>query len=204
LHALLKLEDGTQLRCPLPVLADLRLCKGDELTQTDLEALQQRSLLWTIRHTALRLLARRAYSREELQRALLRRFPAEVAAVAAVVEQLQQEGYLNDAAYAEAFVQQRLARRAFSPAALVAELRRRGIGDELARQAVSRLLPEAATLEQARRAAERKLRHLHGKPRAQQWRSLASYLARHGFPASVIRTVLQECFPEQVEELDGE
>ncbi|GBD06768.1 Regulatory protein RecX [bacterium HR21] len=190
------LEDGTHLRCPLSVVAELGLRKGDELSAASLEELRRRSRLWHIRHEALRFLARRAHTREELRRKLARKFPEDGTVIEEVLGQLSQEGYLDDAAFAEAFARARLERRAASSLRLFAELRRRGVAPEIAHRVLRHLLPEDAVLEQARRAAQEKLRRLHSHDPHRRWRALAGYLSRQGFPAAAIRQILQECFPE--------
>ncbi|MCS6965150.1 MAG: recombination regulator RecX [Candidatus Kapabacteria bacterium] len=196
LEGTVRLDDGAELLCPLSVLADFGLRKGQELSPNVLAQLCRESLRWRIRHAALRFLARRAHSRRELHHKLLRKFPGESELVEPVLQALTQEGYLDDAAYAEAFIRQRLERSAASPARLIAELRQRGVDGELAVSIVQRYLPDSALIEQARRAAARKLRSLHRKAPEQQWRALAGYLGRQGFPAAVIRRVLQESFPD--------
>ncbi|MCS7177194.1 MAG: recombination regulator RecX [Candidatus Kapabacteria bacterium] len=196
LEGVVCLDDGSELVCPLSVLADFGLRKGQELPPNVLTQLCRESLRWRIRHTALRFLARRAHSRRELRSKLLRKFPEDSELVESVLQTLAEEGYLDDAAYAEAFVCQRLERSAASPARLVVELRQRGVDAELAVSTVQRYLPDSALIEQARRAAARKLRSLHRKAPEQRWRALAAYLGRQGFPAAVIRRVLQESFPD--------
>lgn len=200
LWALLQLEDGTTLRCPLAVAADFRLHKGQELSAEQLQELEEASLRWLIRHRALRLLARRAHSREELRRKLLHRFPTAHSLIDVLLQQLEEEGYLDDRAYAEAFVRQWLERKPAAPARLVAELRHRGIPPESAQEVVARILPQTAVLEQARRAAQRKLRLLRHKPIARQRQALLGYLSRQGFPAAVIRHILHDSFPELPDE----
>jgi len=78
---------------------------------------------------ALRSLGRRMQTRRELLEKLRRRTTEEIAA--SVVARLQEWGYLDDVAYAEAFVrghQQRWGDRR-----IAAELRRRGVSEEIIR-----------------------------------------------------------------------
>lgn len=201
-EAELFLEDGTPLRCPLPVLADFGLRKGDELSPGELATLQRESLRWLIRHTALRLLARRAHSRDELHRKLLRKFPNQLTLIEAVLDQLTQDGYVDDRAYAVAYVRRWVERKSVSPRQLLALLQRRGIEPELATSVVANAMPEEVVLEHARRAVERKLRSLPMADMQQQWRAVAGYLGRRGFPPAIIRRVLQEYFGQS--ELDEE
>jgi regulatory protein len=85
---------------------------------------------------ALRLLARRDYSRAELAQRLVRR-GVTAAEVEPLLDEFEQLGYLSDARYAGALVRQRegrLARRA-----IARDLRDKGIGADAARDALSSL-----------------------------------------------------------------
>jgi len=136
------------------------------------------------------------HSQEELRRKLLHRFPAEAELIDSVLEELAQQGYIDDYAYAEAFVRHQIERKAVSPQQLLVALRRRGVAPETAKAVVAAALPEDAIIEQVRRAAERKLRLLQHKDRFQQWRAVAGYLGRCGFPAGLVQRVLREYFSE--------
>jgi len=84
--------------------------------------------------TALRLLARREHSVQELYHKLKgRQCPADVADE--VVAALVAEGALSDRRFAEGYVQSRF-ERGFGPLRIRAELRERGIGEALAEQAL--------------------------------------------------------------------
>ncbi len=85
--------------------------------------------------TALRLLARREHSVQELYHKLKgRQCPAGVAddVVAALVD----EGALSDRRFAESYVQSRF-ERGFGPLRIQAELRERGVGDTQAEEALA-------------------------------------------------------------------
>ncbi len=76
---------------------------------------------------AMRLLARREHSREELRRKLVR-IAAETDDVDAVIEALAAKGWLSDARYAEQAI--RAKARRFGPIKMAHELRSKGVGDE--------------------------------------------------------------------------
>jgi regulatory protein len=76
---------------------------------------------------AMRLLARREHSRDELHRKLSR-IAAEGEDVAAVIEALAAKGWLSDARYAEHAV--RAKSRRFGPLKVAYQLRAKGVGDE--------------------------------------------------------------------------
>jgi regulatory protein len=107
--------------------------------------------------TGVRLLARRPHSRAELFRKLRRRgFAADDSESA--LGALDELGYIDDATFAEGYVRRRSASR--GPLALSAELAARGVGRELAGEAIGRLDRDAQVLAAAvlvRRATGRKL-----------------------------------------------
>jgi regulatory protein len=76
---------------------------------------------------AMRLLARREHSRDELRRKL-ERIATEGDDVEAVIESLAAKGWLCDARYAEHAV--RAKSRRFGPLKVANELRAKGVGDE--------------------------------------------------------------------------
>ena len=82
----------------------------------------------SLRARALRLLARREHSREELRRKL-ERFAAEGENVDAVLNDLAQRGWLSDARFAEQAIRARS--RRFGPLKLAHYLKSRGLGEEI-------------------------------------------------------------------------
>ena len=90
---------------------------------------------------ALRLLSYRAHSREELRRKLLQK-GEDPEAVDTALDWCEERGFLNDEEYAAALVR-KYAGKGYEPWRIRAELRKRGIGYELAREAVDRMEAEA-------------------------------------------------------------
>ena len=81
----------------------------------------------SLRARAMRLLARREHSRDELRRKLLR-IAIEGDDVEALIESLAAKGWLSDARYAEQAI--RAKSRRFGPLKMAHELRAKGVGDE--------------------------------------------------------------------------
>ncbi len=82
----------------------------------------------SLRSRALRLLARREHSREELRRKLAVH-AGEGEDVNAILDDLAQRGWLSDARFAEQAARARA--RRFGPLKVVQFLRSRGLGDEI-------------------------------------------------------------------------
>jgi regulatory protein len=80
-----------------------------------------------LRARALRLLARREYSREELQQRLRSHAESEDD-ISALLDQLEQRGWLSEARFAEQLVHARQGR--YGSQRIAHELREKGVGDE--------------------------------------------------------------------------
>lgn len=132
---------------------------------------------------ALRLIARRAHSRQELRNKLGRRGYDEPD-VDAAVARLVDMGLLDDRSFASGHVRRRSA--ALGPLALSAELAARGVERQLAREAVAGFGPEAQVA-----AAEKLARRMAGARTYTGYRELldrvGAKLVRRGFSPAVAR-----------------
>jgi regulatory protein len=139
-------------------------------------------------------------TRSELATALAKRGVPEQAAVT-VLDRFSEVGLIDDEAFAAAWVESRQRSRGLGRRALAAELRRKGIDDELAAQALATVSTDdevaAATALVARR-----LRSMQGLPRDTQTRRLVSMLARKGFGGALSYRVVAEVLDAVV--LDAE
>ncbi|HEY6422023.1 MAG TPA: regulatory protein RecX [Pseudonocardiaceae bacterium] len=142
----------------------------------------------------LRLLTARPRSRAELADALRRRgIPEDVGEP--VLDRLGEVGLVNDAAFAESAVHSAHSHRHLGSRALTAELRRRGVPDGIAREAVARVTPEAEE-QGARELVRRKLRSSSARDESTLARRLAGMLARKGYSEGlVVRVVRDELGP---------
>jgi regulatory protein len=146
---------------------------------------------------ALRLLAAQPRSEKELRDRLRRRaFGRE--AVDAAVERMRELGYLNDAAFARFFVEARQAATPRSRRALSFELTRKGVGRELAAEAVVELSDEDAAYD----AAQRRLRALRGLDKQAFTRRLGAFLTSRAFGYGVARATIERCWAETQAEAD--
>ncbi|MDX9768459.1 MAG: regulatory protein RecX [Ectothiorhodospiraceae bacterium] len=133
---------------------------------------------------ALRLLARREHSRRELERKLSGR--CERQDLAQVLDGLEQEGLLSDRRFSESFVRWR-ADQGHGPVRIREELRERGVADELAGAALDEWD------EHWPRLAREVYRKRYGEdlpPDHQERARRARFLQYRGFPASVVRRVV--------------
>jgi len=132
----------------------------------------------------------RARSRSELATKLAGKgVPAELAA--SLLDRFEEVGLVDDAAFAREWVSSRQASRGLAKRALAQELRRKGIGDEVAREALEEVDSDDET-ELARELVRRKLRSVAGLDRAVAVRRLSGLLARKGYPPGIAFRVVRE------------
>jgi regulatory protein len=138
----------------------------------------------------LRLLTARPRSRVELAGALRRRgIPHEVGE--AVLDRLGELGLVNDAEFAQTTVFSSHHHRGLGRRALNTELQRRGVPDEIARQAVAAVRPEDEE-QRARELVQRKLRTSTVQKRTTLARRLAVMLVRKGYSESLAWRVVRD------------
>lgn len=181
-----------RLALPSEVILRRGLRAGMEITEAAIRELEAEDLAWKARQASLTLLSYRPRTARELQRRLERKdFPGEVAR--ATVEDLRSRGLVDDAAFAESFVRDRMRMRPRGRRRLIQELRAKGVDPDAADSAISRVLEgeDASELDLARKAAERWAPRAGEEPRSAR-RRLHGFLARRGFGSDAIRTVMDE------------
>ncbi len=142
------------------------------------------------RQICLRLLAAEPRTRAQLASALRRRqVPEEVAE--AVLGRFAEVRLIDDAAFAQAWVESRHHGRGLARRALSAELRQRGVGAEEARAAVGSL-GDQDELAAARRLVAKRVGASRGRPLPARVRHLIGMLARKGYPPGLAYRVVRE------------
>lgn len=147
-----------------------------------------------VREACLRLLATRPRSRHELvQRMRGRDCPGPV--LDRVLDRLCAVGLVDDASFADAWVRSRHAHSGKGRRALAAELRSKGIDDELAKGALAQVGDEDER-QRATEVVRRKLRSsvlpADAAGRATLTRRLIGMLVRRGYPSDVVRSVVED------------
>ncbi|MBI2170873.1 MAG: regulatory protein RecX [Chloroflexi bacterium] len=138
----------------------------------------------------LRLLSYRARSRRELAQRLARRFSP--SAIQEALAQLEAHGYLDDAAFAQAWRRTREAHRPRSASLVRRELIHHGVPRETAEATVDGMDDEA----NAYQAAHRRVKALAGLEEATFRRRLTDYLRRRGFPYAVASMTVDRVWRE--------
>ena len=135
-------------------------------------------------------LAGRARSRADLEKKLAQRnVPGELAT--RLLDRFEEVGLVDDAAFAREWVAQRQQGRGLARRALAQELRRKGIDDEVARDALGDV-EESDEVEAARMLVRRKLRSVQGLESDKAVRRLVGMLARKGHSSGVAYRVVRE------------
>jgi len=142
------------------------------------------------RAIVLRQLTAAPRSRQQLAEALARReVPEDVAD--RVLDRFTEVGLVDDAAYAEVLVRSRHAERGLSRRALALELRRRGVDDGIAQDALAQVDDDDEE-HAARALARKKLASTRGMDRETRLRRAYGALGRRGYGGSLVARVVRE------------
>jgi regulatory protein len=155
------------------------------------------------REICLRLLTDRARTRQELAQALARKGVPDDAA-ASVLDRFDEVGLIDDVAFAGQWVRSRHVHRGLGRRAIAVELRRKGVADDIAGEALAEVDAESED-RRARELVDRKLRSLTldtAEQRASVARRLVGMLARKGYGAGTAYRVVRETLAERGAELD--
>jgi len=132
----------------------------------------------------------RARSRSDLAAKLKQRnVPEDIATE--LLDRFEEVGLVDDEAFARSWIASRQPGKGLARRALAQELRRKGVDDEVAREALDELDPddeEAA----ARALVRKKLRSMRGVDDVTATRRLAGMLARKGYPSGLAFAVIRD------------
>jgi regulatory protein len=193
-------EDRPRLEIALDLLLRSGLAVGDALDPATAAELDREDEEYRAREAAIRLLAHRARSETELRQRLARRDFAPPL-VDRTLAWLDERGYLDDRAFAEAYVRDRLRLRPRGRIGLIQELRRKGVHGDTAEAAANAVMAAEGVddgdlaLEAARAWARKNAPLLGDAPRDAEQRRRArrrlyGHLARRGFTPGPIRAAM--------------
>ncbi|UED86965.1 recombination regulator RecX [Streptomyces profundus] len=153
------------------------------------------------RSICLGLLAGTPRTRRQLADALRRReIPEE--AIAEVLDRFEEVGLIDDALFAEAWVESRHHGRGLARRALARELRTKGVAPAVIDQAVDQLDPEREE-ETARALVARRLQATRGLPSAKRMRRLVGMLARKGYAEGLALRLVREALEAEGDSLES-
>ena len=168
----------------LDALSAARLAVGQTLDADQLAALQEDAAQGRAWRQALAYLGRRDRSRREME-AYLQRKGCPESIRGRIVERLEAENYLNDAAFARKWVESRLRTSPRGRRALGYELRQKGIEARL----IAGLLSDVSEEGPAWTAAQSRLRQWRGLDPQTLQSKMRRFLAGRGFSSDTIRRI---------------
>jgi len=175
----------------LPAIEAAPLRVGQFLSAPEVTGLRERDTEERAYERALKLLAYRPRSAAEISRRLRQAdFPSP--AVEGVLLRLEKLGLIDDHAFARYWVENREEFRPRGQRMLRWELRQKGVADHIIDEVLAPL-DETAT---ASRLAQKRASRLLHLDKVTFYRRLSAYLARRGFPYSIIRDVVREVWEE--------
>ncbi|MFL6286859.1 MAG: regulatory protein RecX [Actinomycetes bacterium] len=139
----------------------------------------------------MRQLAASAKSRHQLAQVLAKRAVPEAAAAEAL-DRYTELGYIDDAAFARAWVESRQRSRGLAASALRRELRDKGIDRELIDEVVADAVSDDDERAAARLLVDKKLRSMRGVSADTATRRLVGMLSRKGYRPGLAYAVVRE------------
>src|SRR5215210_6711191 len=153
---------------------------------------------------AVKLLAAKPRSVEELRERLLEKGWADEAAVDYALAKLREYGYLDDERYAFGFASYRVKQKPVGRQRLARDLQTRKVSKETADAALELVYQETPEEELIARAIDKRIR-LRGRPTTrQETKSLYEHLQRLGFSYDLIIRKVREATDASVEDEENE
>lgn len=153
------------------------------------------------RTIALSRLTSQPRTRAELADTMAGRLvPDDVAA--RVLDRFEEVGLVDDAAFARSWIESRQSGRGLARRALAQELRRKGVSDEVAREALDEIDTDVEE-DAARELVRGKLRSLRSVDHQARVRRLTGMLARKGYPAGLAFRVVRDELDRFGDDTDG-
>jgi regulatory protein len=147
---------------------------------------------------ALRLLSYRPRSAAEVRRRMARRYP--IVVVEQVITMLQEQHYLDDAAFASYWRERREQHRPKGREVLRQELLRLGVSGDTVNEALEGF--DAAA--NAYRAGKKLVRRWAGSDYPEFQQRLSAYLRRRGFGGSLVSDTVQQLWQELSDSVGGQ
>lgn len=171
----------------LDTVLERGLYRGLEVSSEELEETRLSGERGLATSRAFRYLGYRARSVGEVRERLYRYGYGEQT-VEEVVERLRDLGYLDDRQFARNVAGERSGK--YGPRRVLADLRRSGVDEEIARDAVEDEFSELSELDAARAAAERRYNNAEGSDALA--RRVQGFLARRGYSPGICTKVAQQ------------
>jgi regulatory protein len=171
------------------------------MARTPVEEMTPEELAGFAKEIVVRKLSERAHSRSDLAQALRKKQVPEGVAEATLAK-FETAGLIDDEDFARSWVQARQRGKGLSSRALADELRRKGVDDEISKEVLSEVDPDAE-VQAAHRLVQGRLRSLSRFDDATKTRRLVGMLARKGYPSQLAFAVVREELGVEAQALDS-
>lgn len=185
-------DDNTALSVDRDVVKRFGLKIAQAIDDSTLDKLLAESDGSRCYDTALHFLEFRSRSEYELRRHLLIKHKFSSAAVEKTIERLRTSRLLDDRAFAEAWVNDRITYKPKSRLMIQKELMLKGISPETIADAVG----EVDDTDSAYQAGLKKARLLRNESHLEFYKRLSSYLGRRGYGSEVVRLIVHRLWQE--------
>ncbi len=177
-------QEGSSFFIPPHLLVSWGLHEGQALDEAQFLHYQSLQKEWACHEKGLALLAMREHSRLELKTKLLQKGFSQDQ-VASAIEELTEEGALNERRYAQAFVDSRLRKNPEGRWLLARRLQEKGVGRQVCEEILARTYSDEAFIDDLVRRAAAKLGRRHD-----DFERIVFELKKKGFSSAEIRRAL--------------
>lgn len=188
----IQFDDDKFLILAVEVFFKSGLKKGDEISEDRFSSLIEQNKLFHIKQRAFRLLGRRMHSASELRRKLWNK-DYEQKLIDEVIQDLKNNGYLNDEDFISEFVAEKTKTKSWSTKKVKTELLKRGIDNKLIDEMLKGMQRDS-DVENAMKLATKKYDQLIKKKlEARELRNkLSAFLFSKGFEYDLIKEVCRK------------
>lgn len=167
------------------------LKEGLEVDKEWIDAVVQKEELLRAQNYALNLLSFRARSEKEIAERMAQK-GYEPFIIDKTIAYLKEQGYINDKAFAEAFIKDKLELNGHGRNRIRWELYKKGVSRELVDELLEKVVTPDEEYEKAKMLAERKMKLWQKDSKPVQYRKLSGLLARKGYPFDLASKVARE------------
>ena len=171
------------------VLLKSGIARGDELTAEQINEILELEQAQRAKDKALRLLAVRARSKQEIiDRLRMSKYSTQ--SIQWVVAELERLQFLNDEEFAAMYVRSRMATRPVGAMVLRQELKQKGVSEAFMESSIQQVFQENSESEVALILARKKKKQVQELEEAQAKKRVADFLMRRGFQWDIVGDII--------------
>jgi regulatory protein len=196
-NVVISFENDEALFLSVEVFMKSGLRKGDDIFVDRFLNLKRENQLYYIKQRAFRYLGRRLHSKSELRTKLLQK-RYEIDLINEVLNQLEENKYLDDSEFAMVFSEEKIKSKKWSEQKLKAELIKRGVNSNITNKVLKKVITADDNYKNAFSVAERKFKSLSNRNLDNQSikMKLNTFLKSRGFNYDVIKEVCEKLLNE--------